>query len=177
MSLLPPNASPFETAIEDAVTTHAVPVPLRSLWDPQTCPESLLPWLAWSVSVDNWDATWPVEVRRAVVANAIRVQRNKGSVASVRTAIAAFGANMALREWWQNSPHGTRGTFDVVLSIADQAGAAPTAQFVDSVIAEIDRTKPLSRHFTFAQALTAAGNVGLIGCIRPVIYARADCTA
>lgn len=177
MSLLPPNATALETALEAAIAQPALPVPLRDLWNPQTCPEHLLPWLAWSLSIDGWDANWPVTTRRAVVANAIAVHRRKGTVQAVRSAIAAFGANMALREWWQNSPPATRGTFHVVLSIADQAGGAPSAAFINAVVDEIDRAKPLSRHFTFAQALAADAAVGLIGCVRPVIYARLNCTA
>lgn len=177
MSLLPPNATALETALEAAIIEPSLPVPLRDLWNPQTCPEQLLPWLAWSVSVDGWDASWPVNVRRAVVANAISVHRRKGTVRAVRDAIASFGANMALREWWQSSPAATRGTFNVVLSVADQAGGAPSAAFINAVVAEIDQTKPLSRHFTFAQALAADAAVGLITCARPATYARLNCTA
>lgn len=177
MSLLPPNASALETAMEAGTIEPALPIPLRDLWNPHTCPENLLPWLAWSLSIDGWDATWPIAVRRAVVANSIAVHRRKGTVQAVRSAIAAFGANMALREWWQTAPAGTRGTFSVVLSIADQAGGAPSAAFVNAVVDEIDRAKPLSRHFTFTQALAADAPVGLISCARPATYARLNCIA
>lgn len=30
------------------------PVSIRELWNPDTCPANLLPWLAWSFSVDRW---------------------------------------------------------------------------------------------------------------------------
>lgn len=175
MTLLPPNASALEQGLEAAGAVPALPVPLRSLWDPATCAPELLPWLAWALSIDDWDATWPIAVRRAVVANSIAVHRRKGTVAAVRAALAGFGANMGLREWWEVA--GTPGTFDVVLSIADQAGAAPSAAFVESVIAAVEQTKPLSRHFTFAQALAARGRIGLIGTLRPAAYVRLSCTA
>ena len=177
MSLLPPNAGTLEKALEAATSVPALPVPLRDEWNPATCPESDLPWLAWALSVDNWDATWPLAVRRAVVANAIAVQRRKGTIGAVRDGIAAFGAAMSLREWWQLSPPGDPGTFEVSLAIADVDGEAPSAEFIDAVIAEIDRTKPLSRHYTFAQALEIEGTVGVIGAARPAVYARLSCTA
>ena len=53
-SLLPHNASPQERAIEAATARLAdVPVPLRDLWNPETCPAELLPWLAWAFGVDE----------------------------------------------------------------------------------------------------------------------------
>lgn len=177
MTLLPPNASTFEKALENATAIPALPVPLRELWNPATCPEHLLPWLAWALSVDNWDTNWPLTVRRAVIANAIEVQRHKGTVGAVRTAIANFGAAMVLREWFELAPAGTPGTFEVVLSIAAQNGVAPSPEFIAAVIDEIDRTKPLSRHFTFTQALEGDGAVGLIAVARPVAYVRLDCAA
>lgn len=177
MTLLPPNASPLEKAIEAAVQSPGLPVQLRQLWNPATCPANLLPWLAWALSVDSWDASWPIAVRRAVIKNAIEVQRHKGTVGAVRTAIASFGASMVLREWFELAPAGTPGTFEVVLSIAAQNGVAPTSEFLDAVVAEIERTKPLSRHFTFTQALEADGAVGLIAVARSATYVRMNCIA
>jgi len=177
MSLLPPNASALESALEEAVQIPALPVAIRALWHPETCPESLLPWLAWTLSIDGWDASWPLAVRRAVVASAIAVHRRKGTVFAVRKAIAAFGANMSLREWYQIAPPDPAGTFSVILSVSNHSGAAPSAEFVDAVVSEIDRVKPLSRHFTFTQALDAEGEIGLIAAVRPATYARLSCAA
>jgi len=178
MTLLPPNASELEKAMEAAMAVPALPTaPLRALWNPATCEERLLSWLAWSLSIDNWDASWPIATRRAVIANAIKVQRRKGTVGAVRRAIASFGAAMVLREWWETSPPGERGAFEIILSVAAQQGSAPAPEFVDAVIEEIERTKPLSRHFTFTLALEAAAGIGLIGLTRPAIYARQHLSA
>lgn len=173
MSILPPNASKQMLALEQAVALPALPDrTIRNAWDPYACPEVLLPWLAWAYSVDNWDAGWPVSVRRAVIANSIEVHRHKGTLAAVQTALSAFGAAIAIREWWEMDPPGERGTFEVTLSIAAINGAPPSADYVASVINEIERTKPLSRHFTFTQALKAESRVGVIAAARPVTYAR-----
>jgi hypothetical protein len=55
-ALLPPTSTPFEFAMGRASGEGLpLPVPLRELWDPWTCPMALLPWLAWALSVDIWD--------------------------------------------------------------------------------------------------------------------------
>lgn len=40
------------------------------------------------------------------------------------------------------------------------------------MIGAVHRAKPVRSHFTFTQALTAAGAVGLVGAARPATYAR-----
>lgn len=90
--LLPPSASPTERTLSVVLGGRAdLPVPLRPLWDPASCPLDILPWLAWALSVDEWDPRWSEEARRAVVSSALAVHRHKGTVASIRRAIAAAG--------------------------------------------------------------------------------------
>lgn len=95
-SLLPHNATIQERHIE-AVTGPALApeFSLQALWDPESCPEHLLPWLAWSFSVDNWDPKWAEEDKRAVVAGSVEVHRHKGTVGAVRRALATAGYGMA----------------------------------------------------------------------------------
>lgn len=92
-SLLPFNATSQEKSIEAAATPRisAIPVPVRDVWNPQTCPVALLPWLAWALSVTEWDSSWPEQTKRAVIATSIAVNRIKGTVASVEQALAAAG--------------------------------------------------------------------------------------
>lgn len=174
-SVLPPNASALETAV-DLITARRlddVGTPLRALWSAQDCPADLLPWLAWALSIDQWDPAWPERTRRLRVAEAIAVQRRKGTYDSVDRVIRAFGGNLTLREWWQQSPPGTPHTFAVTVSLPGQGeGSAPTAALVDAVIAEIEATKPLRSHFTFTLAQRAVGRIGLRAASRPVTYAR-----
>lgn len=91
-SLLPPNATAAEVAIEAAAArVGAVPVPIRDSWNPWTCPAALLPWLAWALSADNWDPAWSVATQRAVIAASIEVHRRKGTRVAVVRALAAVG--------------------------------------------------------------------------------------
>ncbi len=106
-SLLPPNASPLERRLTEIMGRLGdIPSPLRELMQPDTCPIELLPWLAWHLGVDAWKDYWPEEVKRARVKAAIPIARQNGTAAAVRGVIAAFGADIALREWWQLTPPG-----------------------------------------------------------------------
>ncbi|MCW2105183.1 UNVERIFIED_ORG: phage tail P2-like protein [Rahnella aquatilis] len=50
--LLPVGSSALEVAAAEACAAlENVPVPLRQLWDPLTCPAKFLPYLAWALSV------------------------------------------------------------------------------------------------------------------------------
>lgn len=66
-----------------------IPVPIRQLWNPETCPAVALPWLAWALSVDEWDASWTEETKRRVVAESVTIHRQKGTIAGVRRALLA----------------------------------------------------------------------------------------
>ena len=172
-SLLPPNASPVERAIESVTARMAeVPVPLRALWNPDTCPAPLLPWLAWALSIDAWKAYWPESVKRQRLRAAFEIQRRKGTAESVRKVVQAFGGAVQLREWFQRDPPGPPHTFEMVLTLMGTGGEVATAQYVDDVIAEVARTKPVRSHFTFTQGVQALGAIGIAAVARPAIYRR-----
>ena len=178
MTLLPPNATPLEHGLEHGVARlSVVPVPLRQLWDPATCPLELLPYLAWALSIDGWSTDWPEAVKRSRVASALAIQRSKGTASSVRSVVASFGGSVALKEWWQTSPRGAPHTFELVLDVDGIVSSERSAAFVDAVIAEVWRAKPVRSTFTFTQALTAIGSIGPIAAARPVTYARLQLAA
>ncbi len=172
-SLVPVNATVLERAL-DRMTRRidAIPVPLRDLWNPDTCPVTLLPWLAFALSIDSWDPAWPEAVKRNLVRQAIDIQRKKGTAASVRQVVAAFGGSIALREWWQMTPPGPPYTFDLVLTLNGEGGAPATATFVNQVIDEVARTKPVRAHFNFTQGVTAQGGVGVAAAARAAVFTR-----
>ena len=90
--LLPPNRTPLEKALERTTARlGAVPVPIKDLWNPWRCPAVLLPWLAWALSVDEWDSGWPEERKREAIAASVELHRFKGSVWSVREALRRIG--------------------------------------------------------------------------------------
>jgi len=68
-----------------------VPVPLKTLWSPDLAPDIVLPFLAWAVSVDVWRNDWPETLKRQAIRASLAQHRRKGSVASVRDALAQIG--------------------------------------------------------------------------------------
>ena len=173
-SLLPPNSTQLERAFESATRrVSEVPMPAREIIDPDTCPESLLPFLAWALSVDSWKSYWPLSIKRARLRDAIAIQRKKGTANSVKALVAAFGGAVEVVEWWQQEPRALPHTFQLLLVLgAGTSSAETSAQYVDDVIAEVSRTKPVRSHFSFTQGVAAAASVRVMGAARAVNYRR-----
>ena len=90
--LLPPNSSALERALADvSARISNLPVSIASIWNAATCPESMLPWLASTLSVDVWDDAWPEETKRLAVATSLEINRRKGTSAAVQAALESAG--------------------------------------------------------------------------------------
>lgn len=172
-SLLPPNATPLERAVE-ALSRRLddIPVPLRDLVNVETCPERFLPWLAFIRSVDAWNPAWSPRVKRNLIAASIDLHRRKGSAASVRAVVQAFGGQIALREWWQMDPPGAPHTFDMLLTLTGDDGETASQSFIEEVIDEVARTKPARAWFTVTQGFAAKGVQAVAAAARPAVYRR-----
>ena len=115
--LLPYNATDQERALaETTARISDVPVVVREVWNPDTCPSNVLPWLAWAFSVDDWDSNWTVEQKRRVIKESVYSQRIKGTIGAVTRQLAALGYQIQILEWFQQSPQGTPYTFDVYIT-------------------------------------------------------------
>jgi phage tail P2-like protein len=92
-TLLPPNALDLARTAEVAMAEPLVGIekPVQTLWDPETCPASILPWLAWTLSVDDWDPQWPEGTKRSAIAASIMVHQKKGTAGAVKAALVAAG--------------------------------------------------------------------------------------
>ena len=60
-----------------------------------------LPWLAWGLSADTWDADWSEVTKRKAVAGSIALHRTKGTRASVETVIGRFDELLPVVEWFE----------------------------------------------------------------------------
>ncbi len=133
-SLLPPNATDQERALDEAIARLGeVAVPIKDLWNPQTCPVAFLPWLAWALSVDNWDATWPVATKRAMITESLELHRHKGTPWAVERALIVAGAPAArVEEWFDYG--GQPGYFKVIVDIEGaDVDAATEAKMLKAV--------------------------------------------
>ncbi|MGA0615949.1 phage tail protein I [Paracoccus sp. KR1-242] len=90
--IMPPHSGPAEKALVDGVVAgFDFDIRVGDVWNPQRAPAVILPWLAWALSVDDWDENWTDERKRAVIAASVNVHRHKGTVSSIRAALAAMG--------------------------------------------------------------------------------------
>ncbi len=142
-SLLPPNATALEHAMaKTCAAMAALPVPLRSLWYPQQCPVALLPYLAWSLSVNYWESSWSEATKRAVIQASCLMHQRKGTIWALRQALKPLGYTITLTEWWQHTPADTPGTFR--LSLQAKHSISDTSR--RELERLIDEVKPVSRH-------------------------------
>ncbi|KAA5602797.1 phage tail protein I [Roseospira marina] len=163
-SLLPPNATDMERALETVIASahgRLAPEVIATLWTPATCPEPLLPWLAWACSVDEWDDAWPEVTRRRVIADSYSVHAVKGTVGAVKRALASLGYDTRLVEWPEDDPPAEPYTFRVEVDVMGHAVTART-------YAEIERTaraaKNVRSHLTGVRA---------VGRVDAAVYAGA----
>ncbi|BAE74286.1 Phage tail protein (Tail_P2_I) [Sodalis glossinidius str. 'morsitans'] len=143
-TLLPPNAPALMQRIERACEqSTTLPVPLRPLWDPSHCPVNLLPWLAWSLSVDRWDPDWPAQTKRQAIRQAHFIHRHKGTISALKRAVEPLGYIIRVIEWWQSGDE--PGTFRLDVDVQENGITEAMYQELERLIAD---AKPVSRHMT-----------------------------
>lgn len=179
MSLLPPNATKLERALEaGAARISDVTAPIDTLVNPATIDAGVLPWLAYGFSVDFWDAAWSEAVKRRAVAESIAQHRIKGTRASVEHVLARVDSLARVIEAREDPARLAPHTFEVELPLVIEAGAAggqrADAAIVDDIIAQVTAVKPLREHLTVVQSLTLESDVGVQGSARLAGYTRED---
>lgn len=149
--LLPYNATDQERALEDTTARISdVSVIVREIWNPDTCPSNVLPWLAWAFSADDWDTNWSDEQKRQVIKESVYSQRIKGTIGAVTRQLAALGYQIQILEWFQQSPQGAPYTFDVYIT----ANQYPLAKNdFNKVLEVINTNKNLRSHLDKTQLI------------------------
>ena len=168
-SLLPPNRTAAEKALAQTVARVSdVPVPNRALWNPDTCPLELLPWLAWALDVREWDSDWSEATRRQVIRQSVAVHRIAGTRAALEQALAPFVSDLDIREWWESDIPGKPHTFE--LTALQGGGVGGSAATQEQIHAIVQRVKPARSHYrldaiaAFESSITAK-NYGQIAVI------------
>lgn len=155
-SLLPINSTQLERAIE-AATDEVTDVPLRTLYNPDTCPAHLLHQLAWAWSVDRWDNNWSEAVKRSAIRSAFYVHAHKGTIGALRRVVEPLGYLIEVQEWWETTPRGVPGTFALKVGVLE---TGITEEMYQELTWLIDDAKPVSRHMTgLAISLETTGRV------------------
>jgi phage tail P2-like protein len=179
MSLLPPNATRFERALEAGTNRISdVTAPIDTLVNPATIDAGVLPWLAYGFSVDFWDAAWPEAMKRRAVAESIAQHRIKGTRASVEHVLARVDGLARVIEAREDparlAPHTFEVDLPLVVTPGADGGARAGAAIVDDIIAQVTAVKPLREHLTVVQSLMLQSDVGVQGNARLAAYTRDD---
>lgn len=171
-SLLPPNATAFETAAARVFARVSdVPVELEAMRIPAEMPLSLLPWIAYGLVVPEWDPAWLEATKRAVIANAIPTHKIKGTRGAVEAALSTVGVPVTIVEWWEDSPAATPGTFTVNVRLdSPSLDGEPvfTSARARQIRRVVDRTKRESQHYTFDLGADTGSDSGaaVAACLR-----------
>lgn len=162
MSLLPLNSTPLERAIEAAMDDVPV-IPIRTLYNAQSCPAHLLHQLAWAWSVDRWDNRWSEKIKRAAIESAFYIHSHKGTIGALRRVVEPLGYLLEVIEWWQTLPLGVPGTFALKVGVLE---TGITEEMYRELVALIDDAKPLSRLLTeLVISLETTGVINIYSCV------------
>ncbi|MBJ7372552.1 MAG: phage tail protein I [Pseudomonas sp.] len=157
-SLLPLNSTPLERGIEATFAENTL-IPLRTLYNPDTCPVHLLPHLAWAWSVDRWDPSWSEPVKRAAIKASFFIHKHKGTIGAIRRVVEPLGYLIEIVEWFNTVPEGIPGTFALKVGVLD---TGITEEMYLELERLIDDAKPVSRQLTgLAISLETQGNVNV----------------
>ncbi|WP_095128697.1 phage tail protein I [Pseudomonas sp. Irchel s3h14] len=143
-SLLPSNSTQLERALEAAFYERTI-IPLRTLYNAQTCPVHLLPHLAWAWSVDRWDHRWSEATKRSAIAASYYIHARKGTIGALRRVVEPLGYLIEVIEWFKTVPKGEPGTFALKVGVLDTGITEEMFQELERLI---DDAKPVSRKLT-----------------------------
>lgn len=89
-------AKTFDAFMADRIDTSAL-----LLWGGiDTAKESVLDHLAYHLHVDEYDTSYPIDIKRRMIKQSITVHKHKGTPYAVKTAIATVYGSGQLEEWW-----------------------------------------------------------------------------
>ncbi|WP_288804633.1 phage tail protein I [uncultured Novosphingobium sp.] len=155
MSILPPNATTAERALEDAMLARIDLSSVPTLRDPWTCPAEVLPVLASELSISHWDTAWSEAEKRQAVADATAFHKIKGTRAAVEEVLARHHGALDVVVWHEANPRRSPFTFEVRAPAAEIPASFLTQDRAEAIIRDVAAAKSLRDHFDFVQ------NIGL----------------
>lgn len=157
-SILPSSASRIERVLEQVWTERLALIErdIANLWNPDLCRVDLLPYLAWALSVDEWQDSqlkndWSDPVKRQVIKDSIKIHKHKGTLGAVEQALKSVSVQTQITEWYQDNTL-TNGTFVIDALVSDQGIDLPLLTQLNK---QVKRTKRFSQHHTVRPVLTS----------------------
>lgn len=128
-----------------------VPFSINSIWSIDDCPTALLPWLAWTLGIAQWDADWTEAQKRQALRENYTRHLIKGTKQSVLNVLADGGyPNAQIREGINQFrydgmyhysgiiSHQSTGHWAYYTIVLSGGDPAPSAE----LLARIERTAP-----------------------------------
>ena len=153
-SLLPINASELLKDLENSsLKATSLEALNRYVTNPDLAPDNILPWLAFSVSVDDWSDNWPKVIKREMIKNSISLHQIKGTKRAIQKALEIIGVAGEIVEWWELNPRMTPHSFNITTYLNDNIN-----EYADVIIGLdtqkklinlIENVKPARSHFNF----------------------------
>lgn len=114
--LLPPNATKLEKNTEQlGEKISSLRVPFKELHRIEQCPETHLPWLAWSHRVEYWRTDWTATEKRQAITDSQKFNQQRGTKASLRNLLNTVITTYQLKTWHEFTPPLTPFTFYVIV--------------------------------------------------------------
>lgn len=113
-------------------------------------PEELVDILAYDMHVDWYDYNYPLEAKRDLVKNSVKVHKKMGTKYAIETALSSLFPESEVEEWFQYE--GEPGHFHIILDVTNQKITADYA----AIIRAVKMYKRLSAHM---DELTYQGQV------------------
>ena len=153
-SLLPINASQLLKDLESSsLKATNVETLNRYITNPDLAPDNILPWLAFSVSVDNWSDNWSLAVKREMIKNSISLHQIKGTKKAIKKALEIIGVSGEITEWWELNPKMTPHSFNITAYLNDNlnenSDVIISLDTQQKLINLIENVKPARSHFNF----------------------------
>ena len=153
-SLLPINASELLKDLENSsLKATSLEALNRYVTNPDFAPDNILPWLAFSVSVDDWSDNWPKVIKREMIKNSISLHQIKGTKRAIKKALEIIGVAGEIALWWELNPRMTPHSFNITAYLNDNIN-----EYADVIIGLdtqkklinlIENVKPARSHFNF----------------------------
>lgn len=171
--LLPPNSTQQERAISEAIARAAdFDVPIHAAWNPWTCPEPLLPWLAWTFSVDEWQPGWTTDEKRAVIANALYIHEHKGTLAALKRAVEPLGYIIKIIPWRDEPSTAPPYSFRLEVGVSDKGINETIYQQIERLIEAYRNVRSYMRALTLKADVSGAAKfaAAMMSGVDTVVY-------
>lgn len=173
-SLLPPNSTPMEKALEETIYSATdLDVEISSIWNIDTMPEHLkpvlLPYLAWTMGVEIWSKDMSPAQKELMIREYLTIRAVRGTKAAIEKAYQSIGVDVDIEENPPSERYPDGEPFKFKLTITAQA---ISGELRDEIRRLTDLLKPLRSKYFIDIDIDLKQRVGIVVTGRVTNIAR-----